>query len=257
MASRPAPPCPHELRPGTSICLRCQHAERGAKRAKQRQMLARGGAAALSLAVIVGVGIAAVTALQGRLGETRLNVAEPSADLTSSSSADSTPSDTVAAPPTIADEASIVAKGVVPRDPTVDGTTSTALAATPLAGAPIAVAPVVPVGRTVLRDTMTADRSGDTVRVSFDLSLSRTRRPDKFETIVRSTLPQVYGAAADSALRVLPFGAVERAGDLITSLPQRGFNIPLGGGRSIGVWPVIRAGRDGPIVVAYRAIASR
>lgn len=256
MASRPAPPCPHELRPGTAICLRCQHAERGAKRSKQRQMLARGGAAALSLAVIVGVGIAAVTALQGRLGETRLNVAEPSADLTASS-ADSTPSDTVAAPPTIADEASIVAKGIVPRDPTANGTTSTAVAATPLPGAPTTVAPVVPVGRTALRDTMTADRAGDTVRVSFDLLLSRTRRPDKFETIVRSTLPQVYGAAADSALRVLPFGAVERAGDLITSLPERGFNIPLGGGRSIGVWPVIRAGRDGPIVVAYRAIASR
>ena len=65
---------------------------------------------------------------------------------------------------------------------------------------------------------MVADRAGDTVRVSFDLLLSRTRRSDKFEAIVRSTLPQVYGAPADSALRALPAGAVARAGDLVTTL---------------------------------------
>ena len=62
--------------------------------------------------------------------------------------------------------------------------------AKPVANAPVpkpistsatnGVSLVVPVGRTALRDTMVADRSGDTVRVSFDLLLSRTRRPDKF-----------------------------------------------------------------------------
>ena len=120
-----------------------------------------------------------------------------------------------------------------------------------------AVAPVVPVGRTALRDTMVAERAGDTVRVSFDLLLSRTRRAEKFEAIVRSTLPQVYGALADSALRALPVGAVARAGDLMTTLPERGFHIPIAGGRTIAVWPETRAGRDGPLVVAYRAVASR
>jgi hypothetical protein len=118
------------------------------------------------------------------------------------------------------------------------------------------VTPVVPVGRTALRDTIVADRAGDTVRVSFDLELSRTRRPEKFEAIVRSTLPQVYGAAVDSALRALPVGAVARAGDLVTTLPEQGFHIPLPGGRTIAVWPETRAGRDGPLVVAYRAVAS-
>ena len=119
------------------------------------------------------------------------------------------------------------------------------------------VAPIVPLGRTVLRDTMVADRAGDTVRVSFDLPLSRTRRPDKFEGIVRSTLPQVYGPLADSALRALPYGAVARAGDLVTTLPERGFHIAVGGGLTIAVWPETREGRDGPLVVAYRAVVSR
>jgi len=120
-----------------------------------------------------------------------------------------------------------------------------------------AVAPLVPVGRTSLRDTMVVDRAGDTVRVSFDLALSRTRRSDKFEAIVRSTLPQVYGAPADSALRALPAGAVARAGDLVTTLSERGFRIPLADGGTIAVWPETRAGRDGPLVVAYRAVGMR
>jgi hypothetical protein len=102
---------------------------------------------------------------------------------------------------------------------------------------------------------MVADRSGDTVRVIFDLLLSRTRRPDKFEAIVRSTLPQVFGSAADSALRALPYGSVARAGDLIETLPSSGFHIPLANGRAIAVWPETRAGRDGPLVIAYRAVA--
>jgi hypothetical protein len=104
---------------------------------------------------------------------------------------------------------------------------------------------------------MVADRSGDTVRVSFDLLLSRTRRPEKFEAIMRSTLPQVYGALADSALRALPAGAVARAGDLVTTLPERGFRIPLADGpRDRGVAGDSSRSRW-TTVVAYRAVGSR
>ena len=109
----------------------------------------------------------------------------------------------------------------------------------------------------MLRDTMVAERTGDTVRVSFDLLLSRTRRPEKFEAIMRATLPQVFGPAADSALQSLPAGSVARAGDLVATLPERGLRIPAAGGMTIAVWPETRAGRDGPLVVAYRALASR
>lgn len=236
MASRSTPPCDHELRPGTTVCLRCQHAARAAKRARHHQMIGRGAAATLVLGVIAGIGIAGATAIRARAGSNANGTIAPgdvpqptdsARDSATTPSADSTPAE---APPRSVENAPV----------------SRAL-----------VAPVVPVGRTTLRDTMVADRAGDTVRVSFDLEMSRTRRPEKFEAIVRSTLPQVYGTAVDSALRALPFGSVARAGDLVTTLAEQGFHIPLPGGRAIAVWPETRAGRDGPLVVAYRAIASR
>ena len=269
MASRSAPPCTHELRPGTTLCLRCQHAERAAKRARQRQLLVRGAAGTLVLVVIAAVGIAGATALRARLGARTANdrkAEDRQATGAAAADPDSTPgpvtaseSAQVSAP--VRDAASpAVATAAKPPEATPPAVTPAApnasTAATP-AQLSRAVAPLVPVGRTALRDTMVVDRAGDTVRVSFDLVLSRTRRPDKFEAIVRSTLPQVYGAPADSALRALPVGAVARAGDLMTTLPQSGFRIPLADGRAISVWPETRAGRDGPLVVAYRAVAAR
>jgi hypothetical protein len=271
MASHSAPPCPHELRPGTAVCLRCQHAERGVKRARQRQMFARGGAAALSLAVIAAVGIAAATAIRSR-GWTKAPATAPreaatdgavdSTVIASDSAPDSDQSNSApagqpAGPDMVvkgnsSGDAPVASSGAMPAPPSTTPVTSSASLTMSRA-----VAPVVPVGRTALRDTMVAERAGDTVRVSFDLLLSRTRRAEKFEAIVRSTLPQVYGALADSALRALPVGAVARAGDLMTTLPERGFHIPIAGGRTIAVWPETRAGRDGPLVVAYRAVASR
>ncbi|HUQ84020.1 MAG TPA: hypothetical protein VM076_22915 [Gemmatimonadaceae bacterium] len=228
--------------------MRCQHAERGEKRAKQRQMFARGGAAVLSLAVIVAVGVAAATALRARSrGASDVAPRElapvPEADA-------AVAQDTLGSPPPAVATPATTLPASQPAAPTPTPT----LPAPPPAVVTRAV-PVVPPGRTVLRDTMVAERAGDTVRVSFDLLLSRTRRPDKFESIVRSTLPQVYGALADSALRALPVGAVARAGDLITTLPETGFHIPIAGGRTIAVWPETRVGRDGPLVVAYRAVA--
>ena len=249
------PPCTHDLRPGTTVCLRCQHAERAVKRAKQRQMIARGAAAVISLAVIAAVGVAGATALRARSGSSSLLVDTAEAD--SAPAAQDPIDSTIAAQPSEQTEG-VVAPAVMSTAP-VSGGTRLPSATEPAAPVVTArqVALVVPIGRSELRDTMIAERAGDTVRVSFDLQLSRTRRADKFEAIVRSTLPQVYGATVDSALRALPVGAVAAAGDLMTTLPERGFHIPLANGRTIGVWPVMRAGRDGPLVVAYRAVATR
>lgn len=247
MASRSVPPCDHELRPGITVCLRCQHAERAAKRAKQRQMMARGGAAVLSLAVVAAVGIAGASALKSRAASATPEVVSSSPAVT----VDSAAVDPDSVVPPLAPVAREVAAAGVMAKPVAN-------VPAPKPASPVAatgVSPVVPVGRTALRDTMVADRSGDTVRVSFDLLLSRTRRPDKFEAIVRSTLPQVFGSAADSALRALPYGSVARAGDLIETLPSSGFHIPLTNGRTIAVWPETREGRDGPLVIAYRAVA--
>ena len=244
MSSRSIPPCDHELRPGTAVCLRCQHAERAARRARQRQIMARGTAVAMVLGVIAAIGMAGASVIRNRAWtegtETLVRSAEPQADSATEASPTTDPTPTVQVPERTAGSSAAPAAMAVSRP----------------AAAAMKVAPVVPVGGTALRDSMVADRAGDTVRVRFDLELSRTRRPEKFEAIVRSTLPQVYGAAVDSALRALPEGAVARAGDLVTTLPEQGFHIPLPGGRMIAVWPETRPGRDGPLVVAYRAVAS-
>lgn len=251
MASRSAIPCDHELRPGTTVCLRCQHAERGAKRARQRQMIARGGAATLALGAIVAVGIAAVGAWRSRAGSSPGRRASTGA-VTAVSAFDSTANaDTILG---TVGSASVASGSASPSGSPVNNATSAAGIA-PASNR--VVSPIIPVGRTVLRDTMVAERMGDTVRVSFDLLFSRTRRPEKFEAIMRATLPQVYGAVADTALRSLPEGSVARAGDLIATLPERGIRISMAGGTTIAVWPETRAGRDGPLVVAYRALASR
>src|SRR5678815_187101 len=68
MSSRSAPPCTHELRPGITVCLRCQHAERAAQLGRQRKMFVRGAAVTLGLAVVAAVGITAASALRYRAG---------------------------------------------------------------------------------------------------------------------------------------------------------------------------------------------
>jgi hypothetical protein len=212
-------------------------------------MIARGGAATLALGMIVAAGITAVGAWRAR-GATsgrQMALSEPSlSEAAIDSASDRNRGIAIAAEPAIAQEA-------VTTEPGADASNTPAIQTTAMH----ALAPVIPVGRTMLRDTMVAERMGDTVRVSFDLLLSRTRRPEKFEAIMRATLPQVYGAVADSALQSLPEGTVARAGDLLATLPERGLRIPAAGGTTIAVWPETRAGRDGPLVVAYRALASR
>ena len=220
--------------------------------------MARGTAVVLVLGVISAIGIAGASVIRSRAwtSSTEDLARDPELKTTSSedSAADSVTSTTTDSATTVAVPAQAGERQAVPAAQPVPPTMA---ASKPTAAVGVAVLPVVPVGRTALRDTIIAVRAGDTVRVSFDLELSRTRRPEKFEAIVRSTLPQVYGTAVDSALRALPVGAVARAGDLVTTLPEQGFHIPLAGGRMIAVWPETRPGRDGPLVVAYRAVASR
>jgi hypothetical protein len=100
-------------------------------------------------------------------------------------------------------------------------------------------------------------RLGDTVRVYFDTPEARTRRPEKFEMVVRSTLPAVYGLPVDSALSALAVGHLTREGDLLTDLPTRGVRLPLASGAVVTLWPETRPGRDGPLVVAYRSVVTR
>jgi len=213
--------------------------------------MARGTAVALVLGVIAAIGVAGASVIRSRAWTGDTETLVRSTELQPTSATDSA-TDAATLPTTDSTTTVQVSQRPVERP-----AASAVMGASRPAAAPGArVSPVVPAGGTALRDSMVADRAGDTVRVRFDLELSRTRRPEKFEAIVRSTLPQVYGAAVDSALRALPEGAVARAGDLVTTLPEQGFHIPLPGGRTIAVWPETRPGRDGPLVVAYRAVAS-
>src|SRR5215216_3473326 len=194
MASRSAPPCTHELRPGIAVCLRCQHAERAAHRARQRRVFARGTAVTLGVAVIAAVAVAAAGALRSRSVMGQGIVSPTSGDRTtqapSLASANPEPDSEVPAPAnrsavndSIARLGATNANAPRAQAPSIVPVAATAAPQPAMASArgSRGVALLVPVGRTALRDTMLADRAGDTVRVSFDLVLSRTRRPDKFE----------------------------------------------------------------------------
>ena len=118
-------------------------------------------------------------------------------------------------------------------------------------------APIIAEGLTALRDGVVAERAGDTVTVRFDSMGERTRRPEKFEALLRSTLPSIYGDAVRSALATLPHGSVASAGDLVSELPRRGLTIPIREGWTLRIVPGTRSGDDGPLVISYRTTLER
>lgn len=129
--------------------------------------------------------------------------------------------------------------------------------ATKKATTPATLEPRIAEGRTEWADSTYAMRTGREVTVHFDTETLRTRFDWKFESVVRTTLPLVYGQDARGALDAVPTGTLVR-GSLLQELPTRGISLPLADGRgTMRIWPVTRAGRDGPIVVAYRTLVSR
>jgi len=119
------------------------------------------------------------------------------------------------------------------------------------------VIPRIAEGRKDLGDGVFAERNGDEVTVNFDTETLRTRFDWKFEGIVRSTLPQVYGQEVGAALDSIPTGQFVYGADILTQLPARGVALSLPRARTLRVWPITRPGRDGPIIVAYRAASWR
>lgn len=117
--------------------------------------------------------------------------------------------------------------------------------------------PRIAEGRSELGDSIFAQRVGREVTVSFDTETLRTRYDWKFEGVVRTTLPMVFGPDARAALDAIPSGTLVRGGDLLRELPTRGISLALAAHGSLKVWPITRPGRDGPLVVAYRAAASK
>lgn len=234
MSPATRPPCPHDIGPGTSVCLRCRQEERELARARQRRSLTRAGAILGGLIVVAVLGNALVSALR-----------------TSSAKRGKEPLQLLASTST-----STVRQQGAPA--TTSATAPAGSAASPAKIAPdVKPAPKftlkVPEGRTGLRDSMYVERTADSVVVHFDTELGRTRRRDKFETTLRITLPVLYGTLADSMLAALPEGAITGGRDLVSEVAVRGVRLAIPTGGTLELWPVTRPGRDGPLVVGYRA----
>jgi hypothetical protein len=224
------------MRPGTTVCLLCRREARLAAQRRHRRIIARVLAAALTLGVVAVLGVSAASSLRDH----RTRVLAAAGQLAPSAPAAPVPTSAPPPPPSTSSDSSL-------------GVVSTAAAA-PAEPARPDLSPIIAEGRSELAESTYAVRTGDTVRVVFDTELGRTRRPEKFERIVRETLSAVYGPAADSGLAMIRPGALAEAGDLLTDLPMRGVEIPLPDGRSLALWPETRQGRDGPLVVRYRAV---
>jgi hypothetical protein len=160
---------------------------------------------------------------------------------------------------------SLVVGGIMAVAPTsqtiaADSTSTVTVAAGEPAAVPPApqatsLQPMITEGRRDLVDSIYAVREGANVTVYFDTETLRTRFDWKFEGVVRATLPLIYGQDVRVALDSIPSGTFVRGGGLLTDLPERGIPVAVGDQR-IRVWPITRQGRDGPIVVAYRASSS-
>jgi hypothetical protein len=233
------------------VCLRCRQDARQAARARQQSALTKLGLAAAGL---VGVYIVGGSIINAWRAAARANALfETPVVATASTTDDVRPQGEprVVVPVSVA--SAVVAPVAPPATPTVSPspTPLATIRVVERAGAPLTF--IIPVGLTELKDSVQLERAGDSVFVDFDLMMTRTRRRDKFERIVRETLPAVYGARVDSVLAAIPEGSLLGDGDLLTELPRRGIHLPLGTGYQLTVWPETRPGRDGLLVVRYRA----
>ncbi len=228
--------CTHERGVGTTICLHCRKESRIAARERRRRLMLRGAAGAIVVATGLAASALGATALRDRRAASRTTAAAPAAQ---------TPVTTapIAARPDSGSTSPVAAP--IPVAP-----------ATPVSPKPSALSPILPVGNSTLADGVGAFRSDSGVTLSFDMPMTRTRRPEKFEQFVRATLPAIYGPRVDSALAKMPTGSLAHQGDLTSELPTRGLRIPLDSAWDVLVYPETRKGVDGPLVVRYRAVTT-
>lgn len=243
-----------------AVCLHCLHAARVEARERRQRTIIRFSLWTLGLAVVGAVGAAGASAVVRRPAPTR----QPRAVARRVAPAPRPDSTVQVAAMPVIPQGSADTTHVPARDtsaatiaPSAAPTASVADSARPTAVLATIMRPVLAPGRTELADSMFAVRSGDTVIVHFDTSPLRTRRADKFERIVRQTLTTVYGPVADTLLATVPDGRLAAPGELVSVLPARGVHLATASGRRVGLWPETRPGRDGPLVVSYRALVER
>lgn len=256
--------CAHDLGRGTTVCLRCRQERRDAERARQQRLLGLSGVAVMGLIGIYVIGASAASAIRANPRSDSTRVAPRASVVASSESGGRdvalqgavTPVSALTSAPVAASVSVPVSAAVsapVQAAVTTPVTPVTALA--PVSRSPVAF--IVREGRTTFPDSIIAERGGDSVIVDFDTPGARTRRRDKFEDVVRRTLPLVYGATVDSVLRAIPAGGIIGSVDLLTELPRRGAHLRVAAGWTLDLWPETRPGQDGPLVVGYRARMTR
>jgi len=253
----PSTSCTHDLGPGITVCLRCRQEQRDAARANQQRLIALTGVAAMGLLGLYVMGASAVNAWRAATRTDTVQVAARASVVASSVNGARDvrqQGESASVAPAAAPTASLASMSVAEPPMTAP------------APAPAAVAPAAPVsplvlivreGRTDLPDSLIVHRGGDSVFVDFDTPATRTRRRDKFELVVRHTLPMVYGSAVDSVLRTIPDGGIVSGAGLLTELPKRGVHMRVADGWTLDLWPQTRAGQDGPLVIAYWARVTR
>jgi hypothetical protein len=275
LASFDAPwTCQHERRPHTTVCLLCRRDERAAVLARRRRAIGRVGLIGLAVVFFSAGGVAAVTAMEGRwpsapsLGRlpdaegwfalARARTRDVIANLTRRASAAPVP---IYASPIVTDSVALTdSLSAVSGTDSVLAALNEALRRAQDSAASASTPPLKPIvaeGRTPLRDGLVAVRTGDTVAVHFDTPLMRTRQPQKFEQLVRATLPSIYGAAVESVLATVAAGELIRGVDPTTTSAAHGVYLPLAAGWSIALWPETRPGRDGPLIITYRTALTR
>ncbi|MFN2565817.1 MAG: hypothetical protein ABR499_12540 [Gemmatimonadaceae bacterium] len=243
--------------------------------ARRRRAVGRVSLIGLGVVFFSAGGVAAVTALEGRwpgapfLGRwpaadgwfdvARTRTREAISSLTRRASAAPVP---IYASPVVTDSVTLTdsVHGVARADPVLAALNEALRQAQDSAAGVAAVPPLKPIvgeGRTPLRDGLVAVRTGDTVAVHFDTPLLRTRQTQKFEQLVRATLPAIYGAAVDSLLATVAAGELIRGVDPTAQTATHGVYLPLAGGWSLALWPETRPGRDGPLIITYRTALTR
>jgi hypothetical protein len=234
--------CTHERGVGTTVCLHCRREARIAAHDKRKRLMLRGAAGAIVVAVGLGATAFGATAIRAKGGTRR----------TASAASHPLPLNAMVS---VRSDSSSVPINPPPNVATVDSTVTVTPAPTVAARPSAPISPVIPAGASPLADGMSAFRVDSAVTVSFDLPSMRTRVPEKFEHVIRETLPAIYGPAVDSVLARVPAGAMARQGNLMTELPSRGIRIPMSSAWELRVYPETRQGQDGPLVVRYRAVA--
>jgi hypothetical protein len=228
-----SPICTHERRPGTTVCLLCRQEARLAAADRRKKWILRGTAVGIVIAV-VAIGFSSASFLRGRPAAKQKEAAAAAA---------------------AAGDSSAAAESIRPQGDAAAAAVSGTAAVEP--APPAGFVPVIRVGETSLQYGVTAVRSDSGIVVLFDTPELRTRMPEKFERFLRWSLPQLYGAQVDSLLARIPLGRLVAQGNLLYELPTLGIHTPIDSVWHLDIYPEIRPGQDGPLVVRYRASVSK